>query len=156
MSFAKHYQTGESLPQSEFQKIKDLKNFGSGLAMLRQLYFSELDMRLHHEYDPYSLTQSPFQLQSEIADSFTILKPLEEDRFLCSFMHIFGGGYAAGFMVDLHQNSSFCFFCVLLGIIHTNMLKFFPLIVLELLRRRVGWRMKITSNSSVNCSRIQF
>ena len=28
---------------------------------------------------------------------YTVLPPLQEDRFLCSFSHIFAGGYAAGY-----------------------------------------------------------
>src|SRR5262249_39907350 len=41
--------------------------------------------------------ESPFDIQQRIARSTTILPPLPEDRFLCSFTHIFGGGYAAGY-----------------------------------------------------------
>ena len=29
--------------------------------------------------------------------SFAVMKPLPEDRFLCSFSHIFAGGYSAGY-----------------------------------------------------------
>jgi oligopeptidase A len=30
-------------------------------------------------------------------DKYTVIRPLPEDRFLCSFSHIFGGGYSAGY-----------------------------------------------------------
>ena len=36
-------------------------------------------------------------LQKELAGRFTVLPPLEEDRFLCGFGHIFAGGYSAGY-----------------------------------------------------------
>lgn len=94
--FAKHYQTQEPLPEELFQKVKAAKNFQSGLAMLRQLYFGAMDMRLHSEYDPYG-AKSPFEIQHEMASKYTVRPPLLEDRFLCSFGHIFAGGYSAGY-----------------------------------------------------------
>jgi oligopeptidase A len=41
--------------------------------------------------------ESIFDIQRRIAQRTTVLAPLEEDRFLCSFGHIFAGGYAAGY-----------------------------------------------------------
>lgn len=65
--------------------------------MLRQLYFGSLDMELHHRYDPDEEARSPFDVQRELAKELTVLPPLPEDRFLCSFSHIFAGGYSAGY-----------------------------------------------------------
>jgi oligopeptidase A len=96
-SFAKHYETGEPLPMELFEKIKAAKNFHAGLAMIRQLFFGAMDMYLHsNEYDPYG-PRSPFDVQHELANKFTVLPPLPDDRFLCSFSHIFAGGYSAGY-----------------------------------------------------------
>merc|ERR1719444_407016 len=67
------------------------------MVMSRQLYFGALDMELHHRYDPADPAQTPFDVQRRIAAAMTVLPPLEEDRFLCSFGHIFAGGYAAGY-----------------------------------------------------------
>ena len=39
-SFAKHYETDESLPEEYFDKLKGAKTYQAGLAMTRQLYFS--------------------------------------------------------------------------------------------------------------------
>ena len=94
--FAKHYETGEPLPKELFEKIKAAKNFNAGMAMLRQLYFGMLDMTLHSTYDPCG-EESPFDIQQKIAKDYTLISPLPEDRFLCSFAHIFAGGYAAGY-----------------------------------------------------------
>merc|ERR1719353_1593929 len=55
-----------------------------------------LDMTLHSKYDPYG-KKIPFELQREIAKDYTVIPPLDEDRFLCSLGHIFAGGYAAGY-----------------------------------------------------------
>lgn len=94
--FAKHYETGEPLPDELFEKIKAAKNFNAGMMMMRQLFFGKLDMTLHSSYDP-SGDVSPFDIQQEIAKDYTLLPPLKDDRFLCSFGHIFAGGYAAGY-----------------------------------------------------------
>jgi oligopeptidase A len=94
--FAKHYQTGEPLPEELFKKIKASKNFQAGMGMLRQLFFGAMDMELHSNYDPYS-DKSPFDVQHELAKKYTVIPPLPEDRFLCSFGHIFAGGYSAGY-----------------------------------------------------------
>jgi oligopeptidase A len=96
-AFAKHYQTGEPLPEALFEKVKAAKNFQAGLAMMRQLYFGAMDMHLHSTaFDPAG-TQSIFDVQKQIAAKYTVIPPLPEDRFLCSFSHIFAGGYSAGY-----------------------------------------------------------
>merc|ERR1719454_241780 len=64
--------------------------------MIRQLFFGSMDMYLHSSYDPYG-EETPFDIQAKFADKYTVLKPLPEDRFLCSFGHIFAGGYSAGY-----------------------------------------------------------
>eukprot|EP00595_Chromulina_sp_UTEXLB2642_P002449 CAMPEP_0196763252 /NCGR_PEP_ID=MMETSP1095-20130614/3682_1 /TAXON_ID=96789 ORGANISM="Chromulina nebulosa, Strain UTEXLB2642" /NCGR_SAMPLE_ID=MMETSP1095 /ASSEMBLY_ACC=CAM_ASM_000446 /LENGTH=396 /DNA_ID=CAMNT_0042116015 /DNA_START=1026 /DNA_END=2212 /DNA_ORIENTATION=+ len=96
-SFAKHYQTNEPLPQELFEKIKNAKNFQAGLGMMRQLFFGAMDIELYSEqYDAFS-DKTPFELQQELAKKYTVIPPLPEDRFLCSFGHIFAGGYSAGY-----------------------------------------------------------
>ena len=94
--FAKHYQTGEPLPEDLYQNVKAAKNFHAGIALIRQLLFATLDMTLHSSYDPNGM-KSPFQVQAELAVDYAVIPPIENDRFLCSFGHLFGGGYAAGY-----------------------------------------------------------
>ncbi len=94
--FAKHYQTGEPLPRDLFMKLRASKNFNAGLMMLRQLNFAAVDMELHSNYDPYG-PKSPFEVQREVSKKYAVLQPLPIDRFLCSFSHIFAGGYSAGY-----------------------------------------------------------
>lgn len=96
-SFAKHYKTGEPLPEEDYKKLIALRNFMAGSVMLRQLYFGKMDMEIHSSYDPKDMTKSVFDIQHELAAEYTVMPPLAEDRFLCSFSHIFGGGYAAGY-----------------------------------------------------------
>ncbi|GCL58556.1 M3 family metallopeptidase [Microcystis aeruginosa] len=96
MSMAKHYQTGETLPEHYYQKLLLAKNYMSGSAMLRQLHLSLVDLELHHRYQPNG-SETPKQVRQRLAATTTIIPPLPEDAFLCSFGHIFAGGYAAGY-----------------------------------------------------------
>jgi len=91
-----HYLTGECLPEEPFRKIEASRTFRAGSDMLRQIYFALTDLALHHEYDPDG-DGTPFDVQHRIASRTTTIPPLPEDRFLCGFTHIFGGGYAAGY-----------------------------------------------------------
>jgi oligopeptidase A len=93
---AKHYETGETLPEHYYQKLWAAKNYMSGSMTLRQLHFSSLDIELHHSYRPDG-SETAAQVRSRIAKNTTIIPPLPEDSFLCAFGHIFDGGYAAGY-----------------------------------------------------------
>jgi Peptidase family M3 len=71
-------------------------------AMLRQLYLGQLDMELHHRYNPQTSNETPFDIQKKVAAKYLVVQPLPEDRFLCAFTHILGGGYAAGTYTYIH------------------------------------------------------
>jgi oligopeptidase A len=96
LGMSKHYETGESLPEHYYQKLLAARNYMSGSAMLRQVYFSKLDLELHYRYHPGG-NETVNQVRNRIAKTTTVLPPLPEDAFLCSFGHIFAGGYAAGY-----------------------------------------------------------
>ncbi|AFY73915.1 Zn-dependent oligopeptidase [Synechococcus sp. PCC 7502] len=91
---ARHYQTGEVLPEHYYQKLVSAKNYMTGSATLRQIHFSLIDIELHHRYDG---TETLSDLRSRLAQTTMIIPPIPEDNFLCSFGHIFAGGYAAGY-----------------------------------------------------------
>jgi oligopeptidase A len=93
---AKHYETGESLPEHYYQKLVAARNYMSGSGMLRQLHFSLVDLELHHRYQPGG-EETAADVRSRLAKTTTVLPPLPEDAFLCAFGHIFAGGYAAGY-----------------------------------------------------------
>ena len=93
---AKHYQTGETLPEEYYQKLVAAKNYMSGSAMLRQLHFGMLDMELHSNYEPGG-EETPNDVRDRLAKTTSVLQPIPEDNFLCAFGHIFAGGYAAGY-----------------------------------------------------------
>ncbi|MBE9235004.1 M3 family metallopeptidase [Anabaena aphanizomenioides LEGE 00250] len=95
-SMAKHYETGEPLPEHYYQKLLAARNYMSGSAMLRQIHLSSVDMELHYRYRPGG-DETPIDVRERIAKTTTVLPPLPEDAFLCAFGHIFEGGYAAGY-----------------------------------------------------------
>jgi len=90
---AKHYATGEPLPSALFDKIVAARTYRAGSMTLRQIYFATLDLALHRG----PLQDGVVAVQRRVAEDNTVLAPLQEDRFLCSFSHIFAGGYAAGY-----------------------------------------------------------
>jgi oligopeptidase A len=92
LGLARHHATGERLPLPLFEKIVAARNYRAGSATVRQLYFASLDLALHREPPADILA-----VQRHIAAQNTVLPPVPEDRFLCSFAHIFAGGYAAGY-----------------------------------------------------------
>lgn len=96
LGMAVHYETGEILPDELFDKICRARTYRAASTMLRQLQFGMTDMQLHSAFDPDG-TESPFDVHARIAAQTSPMPPFPENRFLCSFQHIFAGGYAAGY-----------------------------------------------------------
>ncbi|HIK45919.1 MAG TPA: M3 family metallopeptidase [Leptolyngbyaceae cyanobacterium M65_K2018_010] len=96
LGLARHYKTGETLPEDLYQKIVAARTFMTGSAILRQVRFGWTDLELHHRYRPGG-PETIAEVNQRIGAQSSILKPLPEDAFLCSFTHIFAGGYAAGY-----------------------------------------------------------
>ena len=91
-----HVETGEPLPDDLFEKIVAARTFQAGSLMMRQLSFGKTDMLLHSAYDPDG-KETAFDVARRVTEEMSVLPPLLESRFLCSFSHIFAGGYAAGY-----------------------------------------------------------
>lgn len=98
--FAAHYETGEPLPEELFDKLYAARNHMAGWQMLRQVEFSLFDLRLHRDYhadqgagDASTVLETLNQVRSEVA----VMQPPAFNRFPHGFMHIFAGGYAAGY-----------------------------------------------------------
>jgi len=94
--FARHYASGENIPDNLFQRMLAAKNFQSGMRMLRQIEFALFDLDLHSRYQT-ARGQSVQQLLDEVREAVAVLKPPAFNRFQNSFSHIFAGGYAAGY-----------------------------------------------------------
>ncbi len=94
-SFAKHYQTGEAIPDELINKIIAARNYLSGYGNIRQLSFGINDMAWH------SLTKVPSTsveaFEKEAIKATQLLPAVDSTCFTTSFSHIFAGGYSAGY-----------------------------------------------------------
>lgn len=94
--FARHYETGELIPDALFQKMKRAKTFRGANAQMRQLGFGFVDLALHREWDGQA---DPVRYSRDILRKFSAA-PLPEDyAMIAGFTHLFGSpvGYGAGY-----------------------------------------------------------
>jgi oligopeptidase A len=91
-----HYQTGEPLPDTLFNKMLAAKNFQAGMMTVRQLEFSLFDFRIHKDYDPEKGARI-YPILEQVRAQVAVINPPKFNRFAHSFSHIFAGGYAAGY-----------------------------------------------------------
>ena len=93
--FAKHYKTGETIPQELVDKVIAARNYNSAYLQVRQLHFGILDMAWHEcssipsvgtiDYENASLAQ------------YAVFPQVEGTSISTSITHLFSGGYAAGY-----------------------------------------------------------
>ena len=94
-TFAKHYETGESIPEDLIQRIVDASNFNVAYACLRQLSFGLLDMAWYTRTEPFD---GDVQLYERKAwKKAQILPNVEGTCMTVQFGHIMSGGYSAGY-----------------------------------------------------------
>ena len=93
---SKHHITGQYFPKSIFRKLQKARNFGSGLAMLRQLEFALYDLSIHTNYEA-DKDGDTLNILASIKSQISLIESPEYNRFPMSFSHIFAGGYAAGY-----------------------------------------------------------
>ncbi|MBD3631046.1 M3 family metallopeptidase [Cyclobacterium sp.] len=93
--FAKHYQTGEPIPEFLIERIKKAANFHQGYQTVRQISLGLLDMA-YHTADPDKI-EDVFAFEKEIMKPTELLEPVAGTMMSASFSHIFQGGYAAGY-----------------------------------------------------------
>ena len=93
--FAKHYETGEAIPQTLIDKIKVTSNYHEGRQTLRQLSLGLLDMAWHAG-DPGDV-EHVGAFEREAMSPCELLTPVDGTNLSVSFGHIFRGGYSAGY-----------------------------------------------------------
>ena len=94
-TFARHYQTGELIPEEYIAQLKKMRQYMAGYASARQLSFGYLDMMWHtHDFsDDVDIREQEQRVFSSLASL-----PIYPEACMCtSFNHIFSGGYAAGY-----------------------------------------------------------
>ncbi len=94
--FARHYRSGEALPDALFDKMVAAKNFQSALQMLRQIEFALFDIKLHQAVNLTTADQIQ-DILDQVRAEISVVKTPHNNRFQNGFSHIFAGGYAAGY-----------------------------------------------------------
>jgi Zn-dependent oligopeptidase len=93
--FAKHYETGDSIPMELIDKIKAASTFQQGMQTLRQLSFGLLDMSWHG-IDPTEITNVK-QHESDAFLETQLFPSVAQNCMSTAFAHIFQGGYSSGY-----------------------------------------------------------
>ena len=94
--FAKHYETGETIPMKYVEKIKESASFHEGMQTLRQLSFGLLDMQWHGSESPGKIS-SVKEFENDAFADTNLYPEVAENCMSTSFSHIFQGGYSAGY-----------------------------------------------------------
>lgn len=94
-TFAKHYQTGELLPDEYIRRIVDAANFNVAYACLRQVSFGLLDMAWYNRDAEF--TGDVKQYEKESWKRAQVLPTVEDACMSVQFSHIMDGGYSAGY-----------------------------------------------------------
>ena len=94
--FARHYRTGERLPDALYERMQAARYFQAGLFLVRQLEFALFDFRIHREFDPRRGARA-LDILNEVRAEVAVIHPPAWQRFPHAFTHVFAGGYAAGY-----------------------------------------------------------
>jgi peptidyl-dipeptidase Dcp len=92
--FAKHYLTGEVIPQQYVEKIKESASFLEGMATMRQLSFGLLDITYHAKVQ---IIDDVKAFEKAAFEGTSLYPDVEENCMSTSFSHIFQGGYSSGY-----------------------------------------------------------
>lgn len=92
--FAKHYQTGEVIPEEYISRMIESAQFMAGITSVRQLAFGLIDMNWHGS-DPKGKTVASVESASDVSRKYYG----DNSDYVAStaFSHIFAGGYSAGY-----------------------------------------------------------
>ena len=102
-TFAKHYETGEKMPQELIDKIKRSSNYHAAYGCARQLSFGYLDMAWHTLQAPFTVPadlttqEAVIRFADEAMAQVQVLPTVPDTQMETAFTHIFSGGYAAGY-----------------------------------------------------------
>ena len=94
-TYAKHYQTGEIMPDNLIEKIQNAGTFNQGFVMTELLSAAILDMDYHTIKDVDNLDVNAFEKAS--MERMGMIPEIIVRYRSTNFNHIFGGGYAAGY-----------------------------------------------------------
>ncbi len=96
--FARHYETGETIPEDLFQKMVRARTYRGANGQMRQLGFGFVDLKLHRDYDP-ARDGDVVAYAARIMQPFAAAKFPENYAMIAGFTHLFSSpvGYGAGY-----------------------------------------------------------
>ncbi|MCT4613719.1 MAG: M3 family metallopeptidase [Marinifilaceae bacterium] len=95
--YAKHYKTGEVIPQELINKLEKSSKFNQGFATVEYLAASLLDMTYHSLTN--KLDKDVVKFEKETMDKYGLINEIWPRYRTTYFNHIFGEGYVAGYYV---------------------------------------------------------
>lgn len=93
--YAKHYRTGEPIPDGLIEKINNSSKFNQGFATVEYLAASFLDMDWHTITEPVQYDVTDFENNS--MSKIGLIEEIIPRYRSTYFNHIFSGGYSAGY-----------------------------------------------------------
>lgn len=95
-SMARHHETGTPLADAVIARIEAARTHQAASAVLSQADLALSDLDLHHRFDPSGEVELHEHVR-ELSARTRVMPPLPTDKRMCSFRHLFAGGYAAGY-----------------------------------------------------------
>ena len=96
--FARHWETGEPVPEDLFQRMKRARTFRAANAQMRQLGFGFVDLLLHVRYSP-ERDGDAVTYTRRLLQEFSPAPLPEQHAMIAAFTHLFASpvGYGAGY-----------------------------------------------------------
>ncbi|HXK07929.1 MAG TPA: M3 family metallopeptidase [Verrucomicrobiae bacterium] len=96
--FARHYETGQPVPEDLFQKMKRARTFRAANAQMRQLGFGIIDLAMHTRYD-FARDGDVTAYSRRLLQGFSPAPLPANHAMIASFTHLFASpvGYGAGY-----------------------------------------------------------
>src|SRR5690606_17675408 len=96
-NYAKHYKTGEPIPQALIDKVQAAEKFNQGYATTEYLAASLLD-QAWHQLTPEQVPTDALAFEAKALEKAGVAVPFVPPRYRSTyFSHIFAGGYSAGY-----------------------------------------------------------
>lgn len=98
-TYAKHYKTGEAIPDSLIAKMQKSAHFNLGFETTELVAAALLDMKMHliEDYSNFDCNEYEKILRKELG----FINEIEYRYRSTNFAHVFGGGYAVGYYAYL-------------------------------------------------------
>ncbi len=93
--YAKHYQTGETIPSAMIDKMNRANSFNEGFRTVEYMAAAYLDMDWHTIND--TLPRQTIAFENKSMKKIGLIKEIIPRYRSTYYAHIFGGGYAAGY-----------------------------------------------------------